>query len=133
MTIKDIKDLEEIFKKTWCRETSYNCNKWSQENPALGQCGVSALIVQDFFGGDLLYTDKCWDKYGWIFCAHCWNRLPNGQWIDLTRCQFNEGVKIGAPKTGKREVFLQDKEVKERYVLLRSLVDKYLLKKTKRM
>ena len=62
---------------------------WSAENPAWGQCDVTALIVNDLFGGDLML--------GEVHCAgeqhgyHWWNRLGDGSEIDLTREQFRLG------------------------------------------
>ena len=46
--------LAGLVRKCWCRETSYNAAQWSRSNPALGQCAVTALLVQDFFGVKLL-------------------------------------------------------------------------------
>jgi len=70
---------------SWCKETAHKNGqaKWKPNNPALGQCAVTALVVQDYFGGDIVY---CMHK------SHYWNRLPDGTEIDLTRSQFAEGT-----------------------------------------
>ena len=43
-------DLEKALKKSWCKETSYCPNEWNELNPSLGQCAITALIVNDYFG-----------------------------------------------------------------------------------
>lgn len=42
-----IKQLYEALRKSWSIETS---SKWTSESPAKGQCGVTALIVQELCG-----------------------------------------------------------------------------------
>jgi hypothetical protein len=69
---------------------------WRPENPSRGQCGVTALVVQDLLGGDLLLGEvfESGERRGW----HYWNRLPDGVDVDLTRDQFrpSEAVTEGA-------------------------------------
>lgn len=38
-----IKQIYEALRKSWSIETS---SKWTSENPAKGQCGVTALIMR---------------------------------------------------------------------------------------
>lgn len=61
----------------WSRSSS---SLWSEDNPARGQCGVTALVVQDRFGGELLKTpvDGRW---------HFYNRVE-GVRYDFTAEQF---------------------------------------------
>ena len=47
----DRNTLEALLGKCWKRETSAGPEGWTGENPAWGQCAVTALVVQDF-GGD---------------------------------------------------------------------------------
>ncbi|MBB4764130.1 hypothetical protein ACFQFC_07920 [Amorphoplanes digitatis] len=60
---------------------------WRPENPSRGQCGVTALLVQDLFGGELVLGEVLVDgvKVG----HHYWNRLPGGRDVDLTADQFH--------------------------------------------
>lgn len=39
----------EAIRKSWSRETCYpeDQDRWSETNPAIGQCAVTALLVQD--------------------------------------------------------------------------------------
>jgi hypothetical protein len=77
-------DRERVLRtlqNSWSHETS---TKWSAANPALGQCSVTALTVQDRFGGRLLKTrvGEAW---------HFYNEI-DGEVCDFTAEQFEEKV-----------------------------------------
>jgi len=76
----ELDKLKNALLKSWNKETAMG--GWMAENPSLNQCAVTALVVQDFFGGDLL---RCKMTNG---DSHYWNRLPNGDEVDLTYEQF---------------------------------------------
>ena len=69
--------LAEQLKAAWSAETA---TPWTAGNPARGQCSVTALVVQDLLGGEILKT-----RVGphW----HFYNRL-DGRRVDLTESQF---------------------------------------------
>ena len=48
--------------RAWSSETS---STWRRDNPACGQCSVTALVVQDVLGGELLKTRVAG---AWHFC-----------------------------------------------------------------
>lgn len=60
---------------------------WSEENPARGQCATTAVVVHDYFGGDLVRGEV--HVRGERVDFHWRNRLPDGSEIDLTREQFS--------------------------------------------
>ncbi|MFB5759817.1 YunG family protein [Paenibacillus medicaginis] len=66
-----------VLLESWSLQTS---SKWKADNPALGQCGVTALVVQDRLGGDIL---KTMTESGW----HYYNRINNDVY-DFTATQF---------------------------------------------
>lgn len=66
---------------------------WSPENPARGQCGVTALVVQDHLGGELMIGDVV-HADGTRQGVHYWNRLPDGREVDLTWEQFVDGERL---------------------------------------
>lgn len=71
----------DILQQCWSIKTS---SKWQPHNPALGQCSVSALVLQDHFGGDILKTKvKVSD--------HFYNRI-GGHVYDFTSTQFTGNV-----------------------------------------
>lgn len=59
---------------------------WRPDNPARGQCGVTALVLHDLFGGDLMLGEV--RVVGERTGVHYWNRFGGGLEIDLTREQF---------------------------------------------
>jgi hypothetical protein len=66
---------------SWSIETSGN---WLADNPARGQCNVTALLINELFGGEILKTPLPDGD-------HFYNRI-NGQRIDLTASQFDAPV-----------------------------------------
>ena len=69
---------------------------WHAGNPARGQCGVTALVVHDLLGGELLLAEH--DRDGARYGVHWWNRLPDGTEVDLTRAQLGPGEAVGRPE-----------------------------------
>jgi hypothetical protein len=86
-----LKVLPTVFQECWRRETSYDPEKWSPENPTHGQCAITALVIQDLLGGDLL-------KGKVNGADHYWNRLPDSSEFDLTRDQFGAAVSVTSPR-----------------------------------
>jgi hypothetical protein len=87
--------IERAIRESWCLETSDDPVEWSPRNPSRGQCDITALVVNDLVGGELLGASVYRD--GRLVEGHMWNRLPNGLEIDLTREQFRRGELIGEP------------------------------------
>ncbi|MFP7254671.1 hypothetical protein SFC02_10240 [Terribacillus goriensis] len=74
-------EIMEVLIKSWSLESS---SKWSEDNPAKGQCGVTALVINDLLGGEIKKT-KLLD--GW----HFYN-IINGKRNDFTDSQFTEEI-----------------------------------------
>jgi len=81
-------ELRARFGAAWGPDTCYpNASEdWRPENPARDQCGMTALVVQDLLGGDLILGEVHVD--GTKIGNHYWNRLPDGTELDLTAEQF---------------------------------------------
>jgi hypothetical protein len=103
------------IRQAWCRETSYWPEEWTPENPALGQCAVTALVVQDFLGGDIWRGQV-------EFVTHYWNHVL-GQSVDLTLHQFPRGSTRTPDVPVHRDRLLADANTWRRYQLLRQRVD----------
>ncbi len=74
-------DLNE-FRGALCRSWSVKTSPlWLAENPARGQCNVTALVFNDRFGGDILKT-PLGDEW------HFYNRVA-GTTYDMTGEQFD--------------------------------------------
>ena len=99
MVFTSLAAIEHAVRAAWSRETCdpVDVPGWSTANPALGQCGVTALVLRELLGGDLLLaTVRHAD--GSRQGVHYWNRLGGGVELDLTREQFTAGERIGEPR-----------------------------------
>lgn len=69
--------------RAWDGDTCYpgSFSDWTIERPYVGQCEVTALIVNDYFGGKIL---KNYEFH------HYWNLTANGTEIDYTKLQFKK-------------------------------------------
>ncbi|MFI2711252.1 hypothetical protein ACH495_14110 [Micromonospora sp. NPDC018662] len=85
----DLERLRPILRASWGADTCdpHDLEDWRPDNPARGQCGVTALIIQDLLGGELVLGEVLVGdvKVGY----HYWNRLPDGDEVDLTADQFH--------------------------------------------
>lgn len=95
----------------WSDRTSVN-SAWSPENPALGQCAVTALLIQDLFGGELERVVVKNDPHGG---SHYFNSVE-GIYVDVTASQFTEGADQDGPiEQRSREYVLSSTTTRERY------------------
>jgi hypothetical protein len=74
-------NLYERLRKSWSIDTG---SPWRPDSPASGQCGVTALVVQDLLGGKILKTDV---NGSW----HFYNMI-DGKRIDFTMSQFETPI-----------------------------------------
>lgn len=108
MRARTAKDLLGRLRVAWRADTSATPGRWSPENPSLGQCAVTALIVQDLFGGELrraLITGG----------SHYWNRLPSGEEVDLTFEQFEIYPALSSVESRSRDYVLSFPSTNARY------------------
>ncbi|MDT0444017.1 YunG family protein [Streptomyces johnsoniae] len=113
-------DIERAVRSSWGADTATPAHRphWSQDNPSRDQCGVTAMVINDLLGGELLRGEVMVD--GERTDYHWWNRLGLGVEVDLTREQFGpeeivtEGVVVPRPPTFVR--------LREEYELLRDRV-----------
>jgi hypothetical protein len=96
-------DIEAAVRAAWARDTCdpVDAGDWSAANPARGQCGTTALTINDLLGGDLLVAEVL-RADGSRQGVHWWNRLPDGTEIDLTREQFASHEVIQQPRVVPR-------------------------------
>lgn len=106
-------EVIDIIKKSWSIDTCYpGCiNEWSKDNPSVGQCAVTTLLVNDFFGGKIM---RC-------MCngiSHYYN-MVNNEIIDLTVDQFKGEIpNYEESEERSREYLLSNLDTKARYYLL---------------
>ncbi|WP_034681040.1 YunG family protein [Caldalkalibacillus mannanilyticus] len=100
-----------LLKQAWSSKSS---TKWTKENPAKGQCGVTSLVVHDYLGGDILKTPV---KDGW----HYYNKTKDGEIIDLTQSQFDVEPEYQHLLSSREEAYSDTNE--EQYVYLKSTME----------
>lgn len=108
-------DVEGI-RAAWNAATSASPERWTKRNPALGQCAVTACIVQDMVGGLLVRTVATLPDG--TEESHYANMDANDVMIDLTGGQFPEGTEYGPWEERTRDYVLGYPATLERYVLL---------------
>ncbi|MEV0027715.1 hypothetical protein [Nocardia sp. NPDC050793] len=124
MGVGKLETLKRALRKSWSADTS-SAPDWTEANIAKGQCAVTACVVQDYLGGDILNTVATLPGNKTI--SHYFN-VVDGQTIDLTREQFPEGTTFTPPKakpgrySSTREYCLSHESTRLRYELLRSRV-----------
>lgn len=76
------------LRSAFCQETSELPEQWSADNRSIGQCHVSALVLQDLYGGDILVgRAMTWNGRLPAPITHYWNVI-DGVTLDITRDQF---------------------------------------------
>lgn len=70
---------------------------WTTENPAAGHCGVTALVANDLFGGDIYKT-----RYGDVW--HFYNVI-DGHRHDFTKSQFAKPLSYSGVESDCEEAF----------------------------
>jgi len=117
-----IDEMYSIVSKSWSKETCSPGlkNEYNKSDKALGQCAVTALIVNDFTGAKIM---RCMCETG----SHYYN-LINNEVVDLTKSQFKEipNYELGEERT--REYLLSNEDTKKRYLLLLKKVKENFIK-----
>ena len=114
--VRDQRHLYDLLSKAWCIETCAPRLRegWSESNRTLGQCSITAFLVQDIFGGEVYGIPLPSGGY------HCYNAV-GGVTFDLTSEQFGEQkLTFDLSNPQEREEHFKDEEKKARYLLLKS-------------
>ena len=114
--------LYDALCEVWCAETCTSRLRalWSPENITLGQCSITAFLVQDIFGGRVYGIPR---GQGTV---HCYNVIDN-RIFDLTSEQFGgEVLDYTDNPEQSRETHFANAEKKARYELLKSKLKAYL-------
>jgi len=117
----DLSAFKKAIEESWGKDTCYPkfLEQWSPNNPALGQCVVTSLVVQDYLGGDLLYCKHM---------DHFWNKTNQAGEIDFTKDQFPNDAKICLDEIRSRDQVMNSPSsikarTSERYRFLKQRVE----------
>jgi hypothetical protein len=119
--------VEAAIVASWGSDTRHASERYIAHgrpgDPARGQCGATALVVQDLLGGEIFVGDVLGgtERIG----VHYWNRLENGEVLDLSSGQFVEGEVVAGARTVQRTQGVPP-HGSEAYLLLRARVEKLL-------
>jgi N-acetylglutamate synthase-like GNAT family acetyltransferase len=105
-------ELEDAVRGAFGADTTDDPDGWTEQNPALGHCDVTVLVVRELLGGEILIAGVVRD--GARTGRHAWNRLPSGLAVDLTRSQFVDRELFEEPHAGEPMVM---RRARERYEL----------------
>lgn len=120
----DFERLVKALEEAWCYETCYSGSRdsWRLGNQAIGQCAVTALVVQDHLGGKIAFGLMPEAE-----TSHYWNVVA-GVRLDLTWKQFEDAYQLpGHAGFRTRENLLENEDTKERYEILKVRTDRALM------
>lgn len=116
-----LEQVIDALRHSWSYETTFDHPGWSEQNPARGQCQVSSLVMQDYFGGELRRYQVLGEG---LDERHYCNVLDGGVVIDTTASQYTTPVQLTIlpVELGEfasiRDKRLSDDETRGRYELL---------------
>lgn len=113
-------DLYDALSKIWCADTCAPRMRqsWSPENKTLGQCSITAFLVQDIFGGEVYGILRPGGNY------HCYNVVGENK-FDLTSEQFKEEILDYEENPRQyREIHFKKEEKYLRYEYLKRELEK---------
>lgn len=119
-TVKDSRgltpcDYYDILSSIWCAETCAPRMRaeWTPENKTLGQCSITAFLIQDLFGGKVYGVPTTGGNF------HCFNDV-DGCVFDLTSEQFGDRMLdySNCPEQD-RSVHFAKEEKRQRYEFLK--------------
>lgn len=112
----NLTDYYDILSDIWCE---YTCaprlrEKWSADNKTLGQCSITAFLIQDIFGGKVYGIPRGNGNF------HCFNAVGN-YIFDLTSEQFGDEILDYENCSEQfRDIHFAKKEKFQRYEYLKS-------------
>ena len=112
-------DAYNVLKKCWKADTCAPRMRkdWCEEDPTLGQCSITAFLIQDEFGGYVYGVPLGDGNY------HCFN-LIDGTAYDITSSQFKKDLDYDLAYPQSRAVHFAKQEKYERYLLLKERYDR---------
>lgn len=111
-------DLYRAISRVWSGATSSPTHAWSPSTPAKNHCSITSLIVQDYFGGEILRTRTPGG-------THFYNAIDGRKW-DLTVSQFDEPIPYDDTASTREEAMADTSP--EKYALLAARLREAIVK-----
>lgn len=118
---EEVKKLYLALRRAWRADTCAPRMRkdWSEDDPSLGQCSVTAFLAQDILGGKVYGVPLGDGNF------HCFNVI-DGEVFDFTSEQFKKQMDYTLEFPQARDVHFAKAEKKARYELLkRRLLETY--------
>ena len=107
-----LSEIESAIQSSWSIDTTYCVDDYMARHPAWGNCAVTALLLQELLGGELMRGLAI--EPGQSGTAHYWNRV-NGLDLDLTWRQFAQGTILTDTAIADYHVLVENEWMRERY------------------
>jgi hypothetical protein len=112
-----LQSLRDRLRLAWSADTSSEPQAWTAANPAWGQCAVTACLVEDLVGGEVVWAEAKLPDGRRI--SHYFNRI-DGKELDLTFEQFPLGTVVPGGRArhegdSTREYVLSFESTRRRY------------------
>ena len=75
-----LRQIRAVLEKGWSADTAYRSTEYTGTPKSYGQCYVTARIMHEIFGWDIMINKKPPNN-------HYWNRTPDGREVDFTSDQ----------------------------------------------
>jgi len=108
------RDYYDLLSQLWCEETCAPRlrDRWSENNRTVGQCTITAFLMQDIYGGKVLGVPLPDGNH------HCFN-VVGDRVFDLTSEQFDERFDYRDRPEQTREEHFKKEEKRLRYEALK--------------
>ena len=104
---------------SWTAQTASPLVAWAPHNPSSGQCAVSALVLQDYCGGEIRRCVVAGTP-------HYFNRIDD-QVVDSTAGQFGMvAIDYDTATVRSRQRILRHADTRRRYELLKERVERLI-------
>ncbi|MBR6200385.1 MAG: hypothetical protein IKQ61_09005 [Spirochaetales bacterium] len=120
--VRDPRMLYDLLSDIWYAQTCAPRmrDQWTPDNKTLGQCSITAFLVQDIFGGKVYGVPRSGGNY------HCYN-VVGGRVFDLTSEQFgSEKLNYDNNPEQSRTVHFAKEEKRLRYEYLKSELERII-------
>lgn len=115
MCATSLTQLRIALAASWTARTASPLVAWTPHNPSSGQCAVSALVLQDYCGGEICRCVVAGTP-------HYFNRI-DGQVVDSTAAQFGAvAIDYDTSTVRSRQRILRHADTCRRYELLKGRV-----------
>ena len=112
--------LRTTLAASWTAQTASPLVAWTPHNPSSGQCAVSALVLQDYCGGEIRRCVVAGTP-------HYFNRIDD-QVVDSTAAQFGMvAINYDTSTVRSRQRILRHADTRRRYKLLKGQVERFLV------